>query len=132
MTNIQNIDGNEFYKLTLVRYLHPVDHHPARIVKPYKDFAKKHDFKDINCQSLHSPQIDTQLKKRSPLTLVFFLMKTRKNIQSMYQENVLKKKIFSVTLYKVPVQKKLILIISLESPLFHAWEKMHFKILLIL
>ena len=45
--NIQNIDDNECFKWNLVRYLHPVDHHPARITKTDKSFAKKLDFKDI-------------------------------------------------------------------------------------
>ena len=31
----------------MVRYLNPADHHPARITKADKDFAKKLDFKGI-------------------------------------------------------------------------------------
>ena len=31
----------------MVRYLNPADHHPARITKADKDFAKRLDFKDI-------------------------------------------------------------------------------------
>ena len=30
-----------------VRYLHPVDCNPARIVKANQDFAKRLDFKDV-------------------------------------------------------------------------------------
>ena len=37
---IQNVDDNECFKWCLVRYIHPVDHHPARIRKTAKDFAK--------------------------------------------------------------------------------------------
>ena len=47
LINIQNIDDNECFKWCLVRYLNPADHHPARITKTGKDFAKKLNFKDI-------------------------------------------------------------------------------------
>ena len=43
MINIQNIDDNE----CLVKYLNPVNHHPARTTKADKDFAKILDFEDI-------------------------------------------------------------------------------------
>ena len=45
LINIQNTDDNEWFKWSLVRYLSPTDHHPARITKADKDFAKKLDFK---------------------------------------------------------------------------------------
>ena len=45
--NIQNIDDNECFELSSVRYLSPSDYHPSRIIKTDKDFAKKLDFKDI-------------------------------------------------------------------------------------
>ena len=47
LINIQNIDENECFKWNIVRYLNPANHHPARITKANKDFAKKLDFKDI-------------------------------------------------------------------------------------
>ena len=47
LINIQSIDDNEYFKWSLVRYLNPADHNPARITKADKDFAKKLDFKDI-------------------------------------------------------------------------------------
>ena len=34
-------------KWCLLRYLNPVNHHPARITKADKDFANRLDFKDI-------------------------------------------------------------------------------------
>ena len=49
-SNIQNIDDNECFKWSIVRYLNPANHHPARITKADKDFAKKLDFKDIRFQ----------------------------------------------------------------------------------
>ena len=47
LINIQNIDDNECFKWCLVRYLNPADHHPEKITKADKDFAKKLDFRDI-------------------------------------------------------------------------------------
>ena len=47
LINIQNIDDTECFKWSIVRYLNPGNHHPARITKADKDFAKKLDFKDI-------------------------------------------------------------------------------------
>ena len=47
LINIQNTDDNEWFKWSLVKYLNPTDHHPARITKSDKDFAKKLDFKGI-------------------------------------------------------------------------------------
>ena len=47
MINNQNIDDNECFKWCLVRYLNPAYHHPARITKADKDFAKGLDFKNI-------------------------------------------------------------------------------------
>ena len=47
LTNIQNIDGNECFKWSIVRYLNPTDHNPRRIIKADKDLDKKVDFKEI-------------------------------------------------------------------------------------
>ena len=47
MINIQNIDDNERFKWSLVRYLNPADHNLARITKVDKDYNKKFGFKDI-------------------------------------------------------------------------------------
>ena len=47
LINIQNIDHNEYFEWSLVRYTSPSDYHPPRITKADKDFAKKLDFKDI-------------------------------------------------------------------------------------
>ena len=45
LINIQNIDHNERFKWSLVRCLHPADHHPTRIAKADKNFAKMLDLK---------------------------------------------------------------------------------------
>ena len=47
MINIQNIDDNECFKWCLVRYLHPADHHLARIRKVDKLFWEEIDFEDL-------------------------------------------------------------------------------------
>ena len=47
MINNGNMDNNECFKCSLVRYLNPADHHLARITKASKDFAKSLDFKGI-------------------------------------------------------------------------------------
>ena len=47
LINIKNIDGNEYFKWCLVKYLHPTDHHRARVRKVDKDFKRELDFKDM-------------------------------------------------------------------------------------
>ena len=47
MINNQNVDDNECFKWSLVRYLNSEDHHKARITQADKDFGKKLAFKGI-------------------------------------------------------------------------------------
>ena len=47
MINIEDIDDNECFKWSIVRYLNSADCNPARITKAVKDIAKKLDFKYI-------------------------------------------------------------------------------------
>ena len=47
LINIQNTHDNECFKWFLVRYLNPANHHPARIIKADKDFAKRLDSDDL-------------------------------------------------------------------------------------
>ena len=51
LINIQNTDDNECFNWSLVRYLNPADHHPARITKAEKKFAKELDFKERYSQN---------------------------------------------------------------------------------
>ena len=51
LINIQNTDDNECFNWSLVRYLNPADHHPARITKDEKNFAKELDFKERYSQN---------------------------------------------------------------------------------
>ena len=83
LISIQNIDDNEWY---LVRYLYPADHHPARLIKAGKYFARELDFKDIKF-----PGKIKDINKTVLSPLVFLVIKIRKNIQSMYQKNAVKK-----------------------------------------
>ena len=73
----------------LVRYINPADHNPRRIAKSDKDFLKRLDFKDIKFPA--KIREFTKQKKRIPSLLVFLAMTIKKNIQSMYQRNVVKK-----------------------------------------
>ena len=58
----------------MVTYLHPADHYPARIINVDKDFAREIDFRDI--------KFPTYIRDQHYLsTLVFQVMKRRKNIQ---------------------------------------------------
>ena len=43
---VQNIDENECFKWSIVKYLNPADCNPERITKAHKEFAKKLGFKD--------------------------------------------------------------------------------------
>ena len=40
LINIQNIDDNEFFKWSLVKYLNPADRNWAIVIKADKEFAK--------------------------------------------------------------------------------------------
>ena len=57
MINIQNINYNQYFKWSLVRYANPTDHNPRRIVESNKDFPKKPDFKymsfPVNIRDIH-------------------------------------------------------------------------------
>ena len=80
LIDIQNINDNIFFKRCLVRYLHPAEHNPARIREANKDFARKLPY-------IKFPVIFTKLKKRIVLALAVLLMKTRENIQSVWQKS---------------------------------------------
>ena len=87
--NIQNINDNECFKLSIARYLNPENNNRARVKKADKDFNKKLDLKDIKLpvkiRDIHN------IEKKISLALAFLATKIQKNIQSMYQKNVAKK-----------------------------------------
>ena len=70
MINIQNIDDNECFKLSIVRYLNPANHHLAGIAKADKDFPKKRDFKDtkfpVKIRDIH------QIEKKNSIGISVF------------------------------------------------------------
>ena len=89
LINIENIDDNECFRWSLVRYLNPGYHNQATITKADKKFMKKFDFKCIK----FPVKIETfeKLEKVIPSALVFLVIKIRKSIQFMYQKNAVKK-----------------------------------------
>ena len=46
LIDIQDVDDNECFKCSIVRYLNPSNHHPSTITKADKYFAKKNYFKE--------------------------------------------------------------------------------------
>ena len=85
MINIQNIDDNECFKWCVVRYLNPADHHPSRITKAAKDFAKRLDFKDmkftVKTRDIH------KIEKKNSIDISAFGYENKKK----YSINVSKK-----------------------------------------
>ena len=86
MINIENIDDNECFKRCLVRYLDPADHHPGRITKADKDFAKMLDFKVINFPV--KIRDIRKIKNSNSISISLFGDENKENIQSMYKRNV--------------------------------------------
>ena len=84
----------------MVGYLHPADHHPAKITKAEKDLARKLDFKDIKfpvkIRDIH------KIKKHNFITISVLIVKIRKNTQSMYKNRCEKK---SILLYFILGEK---------------------------
>ena len=91
LINIQNTDEDECFKWCLVRHRNLASHHPTRITKNDYEFARRLDFKDIKI-SVKIRDIQ-KIENKILLVLMFLAMKTRKNIQSKYQNNVVKKEI---------------------------------------
>ena len=89
--NIQNIDDNESLKWCLFRYLLPAVQHPAKIVKVDRLFGYELDFEGLKFPV--KIKDFAKLKKRILSTLVFLVVKIKQNTQSMYQKNVLIKKL---------------------------------------
>ena len=80
MINIKKNDDNECFKWCLFRYLHPADHHPARIKKADKDFSKRLDFKEKKFPVITRDIQKIEKKKRILSASVFSVIKIRKNI----------------------------------------------------
>ena len=65
MINIRNIDDNECFEWSIVRYLNPGDHHPAYFTKADKEFARKFDFKDKISRKIQRHSQNQKRKKKS-------------------------------------------------------------------
>ena len=108
MINIENIDDNEWFKWSIVRYLNPADCNPARITKADKEFANKLDFKDIK---FPEKIIDIhKIKKRILSILVSLVMKIKKNIQSMYHKKGCEEKHVDLLLLRKEGKRQYVLI----------------------
>ena len=75
--------NKECFKFCIVRYLHPAEHHPTRIRKIDEILADELE------NFLSKLKTFTRLKKIIVSTLVFLVMKIRKN-KFTYQKNVMK------------------------------------------
>ena len=75
----------------MVRYLNPAEHNPRRVTKADQNFAKRLDLKIKNSQS--NIETFTKSKKKNSISISVLAIKINKNIQSIYQNNAVKKKI---------------------------------------
>ena len=66
-----------------MRYLHPADHHPARISKVDRMFEEELDFTG---KKFPVKKIFTKLKKKNSSALSRLVMKTEKNVCFMCQK----------------------------------------------
>ena len=73
--------------MCLVRYLLPSDHHTVRITKTDKYCVRKLDLKYIK----FAVKIQDKIENKNSIAVSVLVMKIRKNIQSTYQGNVVKK-----------------------------------------
>ena len=81
--NIQNMNDNKCFE---VRYLHPGDHHQARVKKIDEILAAELDFEGIKFTA--KIKDITKSKKRILSVLVTLVLKIRENNQSIYQKSV--------------------------------------------
>ena len=93
LINIENIDENEGLKWCLVKYLNLSDQHPAKIREADKDLSKNIDFEDVKCpvkiSDIH------KIGKKNSTDFNFFGYQNKENIQFMYQNIYVKKKMLN-------------------------------------
>ena len=71
----------------MVRYLHPADNQPTRVIKAGKDFCKKkHGF--LRDKIFDKIRDIHKIGKSNSITISVLIMKTRQNMQSMYQKKI--------------------------------------------
>ena len=80
------------FKWSIVRYLNPADHNPARITKADQDLAKNLDFKNIKfpvkIRNIH------KILEKNSISISVFGYGNKTNIQFMYQKNIVEKNMF--------------------------------------
>ena len=91
MINIKNIGDNECFKWCLVRYSNPPDHHPARITKADKDFAKALDLKTY-IRDIH------KIENKNSIGINIFGYQNKEKYPIYVSKNVVKKNM--LTYYK--------------------------------
>ena len=89
MINIQNIDGKECFKWSIVKYLNPTGHNPRRITKADKDFAKKLDSKDIKFPV--KLRDISQIEKSNSISIRVFDYENKEKHSIYVSKNVVKK-----------------------------------------
>ena len=72
LINIRNINDNESFKWSLIRYINPADHDPARIIEADKEFTKKLDFKDIIFPGKNKDIRKIEKKKKNSISASVF------------------------------------------------------------
>ena len=89
MINIQNTDGNECFKWSIVKYLNPTDHNPRWITKTDKDFSKKFDSKDIKFPV--KLRDISQIEKSNSISIRVFSYGNKEKHSIYVSKNVVKK-----------------------------------------
>ena len=79
MINIQNIGNNEFFKLSIVRYINLAINHPTRVAKAHKDFAKKVNFKGIEFPIKMRDIHKIKKKKKNRISISVFGYENKEN-----------------------------------------------------
>ena len=92
LTYIQNIDDNEYFKWSLVRYLNPLDHHPARMTKCDKGFGKRLDCKCIKLPvKIREKNSKNRKKPSNSIDITAFGYENKKKYPIYAYKNVVKK-----------------------------------------
>ena len=89
MINIQNTDGNECFKWSIVKYLNPTDHNPRWITKTDKEFSKKLDSKDIKFPV--KLRDISQIEKSNSISIRVFSYGNKEKYSIYVSKNVVKK-----------------------------------------
>ena len=85
------MNDSECLKWCLVSYLHPADHHPARIGKADKDVARELNFKNIKFQvkirNIH------EIEKKNCIDISVFSYENKQKYPICVSKNGLKKNV---------------------------------------